>query len=499
MGNESITRNLTLLTDFYQMTMMSSEKVNPDQEVVFDIYFRRAPSGSQFVIAAGLEQAIDYLRNLHFSEDDLSYLRSLQVFDEAFLERLASFRFTCEVYAMPEGSVAFPQEPLMRIRGPWFQAQYVETALLTIINHQTLIATKAHRVVHAAQGGPIMEFGARRAQGPDAAIYGARASIIGGCASTSNVLAGKMFNIPVSGTISHAWVMRMPSELEAFRVYAQQFPDNCVLLVDTYDTLRSGMPNAIRVGHELREKGYTLKGIRLDSGDLAYMSKEARKMLDAAGLTETKIFASSDLDEYLIRELLMQGAKIDAWGVGTKLITSSDDPSLGGVYKLMAAEEDGKLVPKIKVSENSSKITNPGFKKVVRLIDKKSRKAIGDLIMLDEEELDMSKELELFDPVNTWKRKVIRNFEVQPLLVPIMKDGEILYQFPTLQEIQAFSREQLALFSEEHKRLTNPHRYHVDLSEKLWNLRQTLLIASGSTKDGVCHLSDRPKELYPQK
>ena len=379
-----------MLTDLYQLTMMYgyTKAKKADQVVAFDLFFRKNSGESAYAIAAGLEQVIEYIENIKFTEEDLDYLRSLKIFDEEFLDRLKNFKFTGDIDAVPEGTVVFPYEPLIRVKAPIFEAQLIETAMLNIVNHQTLIATKASRIVHAAQGGAVLEFGLRRAQGPDAGIYGARASIIGGCTATSNVMAGRMFDIPVSGTHGHSWVMSFDSELEAFRAYARAFPENCLLLVDTYDTLRSGVPNAITVFKELREKGYEPLGIRLDSGDLAYLSKKARKMLDEAGFPNAKIVASSDLDEETILHIRSQGAAIDVWGVGTALITSKDCPALGGVYKLVAEEKDGKMIPKIKISENPAKITNPGFKKVVRLYDKDTDKAIADLIMLDDETIN---------------------------------------------------------------------------------------------------------------
>ncbi|HHV71575.1 MAG TPA: nicotinate phosphoribosyltransferase [Clostridia bacterium] len=470
-------RNLTLLTDLYQLTMAYGYyKTGRDRkEAVFDLFYRRNPCGNGFAIAAGLEQVIDYIQNLRFSGEDIDYLKSLDLFDDGFLELLRDFKFTGEMYAIPEGTVVFPNEPLIRVKAPIIEGQLIETALLNIINHQTLIATKANRVCRAAEGGSVLEFGLRRAQGPDAGIYGARAAIIGGCDATSNALAGKMFNIPVQGTHAHSWVMSFPSELEAFRAYAKIFPEKCVLLVDTYDTINSGLPNAIKVGKELREKGYELLGIRLDSGDLAYLSKVARKMLDEAGLTKTKIVASGDLDEDIIRDLKIQGAQIDVWGVGTNLITSFDCPALGGVYKMCAEEEDGKLVPKIKISDNIEKITNPGYKKVVRLYKNDTGKAVGDLIMFADEELDCSKPLLMFDPIETWKKKIVTDFRAKELLVPIFENGKLVYECPSLEEIKEHCRRDLNTFWDEYKRLKNPHGYHVDLSKKLFDAKQELL------------------------
>lgn len=470
-------RNLTMLTDLYQLTMMYGYyKSGIDKKIsIFDLFFRKTAGESAYAIAAGLEQVINFINNLHFEEEDIAYLRSLNLFDEAFLSYLKSFEFTGEIYAVKEGTVVFPYEPLVRVKAPIMQAQFIETALLNLINHQTLIATKASRVVYAAEGGSVLEFGLRRAQGPDAGIYGARAAIIGGCSTTSNVMTGELFGIPAKGTHAHSWVMSFDSELEAFLAYADVFPDNCLLLVDTYDTLQSGVPNAIKVFEELKTKGHKPIGIRLDSGDLAYLSKKARVMLDQAGFPEAKIFASSDIDEWLIRDLKLQGAKIDVWGVGTKLITSEGCPALGGVYKLAAEIEEEKLTPKIKVSDNVGKITNPGYKKVKRLYDKSTDKAIADLIMLDEEEIDESKPLVIFHPVDTWKRMRLKNYYAKDLLVPIFIDGKQVYESPALLDIQEYSRKDLSTFWDELKRLKNPQEYKVDLSEKLHLQKKELL------------------------
>lgn len=470
-------RNLTMMTDLYELTMMYGyyKMKKAQQVVVFDMFFRRTTENSGYAIVAGLEQVIEYINNLHFSEEDIAYLRSLKLFNEEFLDMLRNLRFTGDLYAIPEGTYVFPNEPLLRVKAPIFEAQLIETALLNIVNHQTLIATKASRVVHAAQGGKVLEFGLRRAQGPDAGIYGARAAIIGGCSSTSNVLTGQMFGIPVSGTHAHSWVMSFPDELSAFRAYADAFPDNCLLLVDTYDTLRSGIPNAITVFRELREKGYKPIGIRLDSGDLAYLSKKARQMLDEAGFPDAIIVASGDLDEEIIWNLKAEGAAIDVWGVGTALITSKDCPALGGVYKLAAEEVDGKLIPKIKISENPFKITNPGYKKVVRIFTEDGNKAIADLIMLDHEKIDESKPLTIFDPVDTWKRMTIPRYQLRELLVPVFINGEQVYESPSLLAIQEYSRRELETLWDEYKRLKNPHKYKVDLSDELYNLKEKLL------------------------
>ncbi|GAB6936462.1 nicotinate phosphoribosyltransferase [Calditerricola yamamurae] len=470
--------NLTMLTDLYQLNMMYVywKSGIADKRVVFDLYFRRAPFGNGYAVCAGLEQAIEVVLELAFTEDDLAYLRSVYPYDEAFLDALRRLRFTGDIWAMPEGTVVFPYEPLLRVETRVFEAQLLETALLNVVNHQTLIATKAARVVEAAAGDAVLEFGLRRAQGPDAGLYGARAAYIGGADATSNLLAGKRFGIPVRGTHSHAFVMSFPSELEAFRAFAEVFPDNAVLLVDTYDTLRSGVPNAIRVGQELRARGYDLAGIRLDSGDLAYLSKEARRMLDAAGFTNTRIVASGDLDELLIRDLKVQGAAIDTWGVGTHLITAKDDPALTGVYKLVAEEEYGRLIPRIKVSENPAKVTIPGKKKVVRFYDCDTGEAMADLIMLDDEPIPTGEPFEIFDPIHPYRRKTLRNYEVRELLVPMIVNGQRVYDLPSLDEVRRYSLEERSRFSPEVRRLVNPHEYPVDLSEALWNLRNRLLL-----------------------
>ena len=470
-------RNLTMLTDLYQLTMMYGyfKKGMVEDKAIFDVFFRKGAGESEYAIVAGLEQAIDLIKNLHFGEEDVEYLRSLDLFSEDFLEFLKKLHFTGEIYAMPEGTVAFPYEPIVRVKANIIEAQLIETALLNIINHQTLIATKASRVCMAANGGSVLEFGLRRAQGPDAGLYGARAAVIGGCTSTSNVLAGQYFHLKTAGTHAHSWVMSFDSEVEAFRAYAQIFPDSCLLLVDTYDTLHSGMPNAIKVFDELRQNGHEPVGIRLDSGDLAYLSKECRKMLDEAGYPNAKICASSDLDEKLIRDLKLQGAKIDIWGVGTKLITSENCPALGGVYKLAAREHNGKWMPKIKISENVWKITNPGYKKVVRIYSNATDKALADLIMLDEENVDKTKPLEIFDQHETWKRKKLTNFYTKDLLIPIFIGGKCVYESPDVMDIRENALKELDTFWDEYKRVTNPHVYKVDLSFKLWQLKQELL------------------------
>lgn len=470
-------RNLTMMTDLYQLTMMYGyyKCGMRDNLATFDMFYRSKDATTHYAIMAGVEQLIEYVENLHFDEEAIAYLRGLNIFDEDFLDELRRFTFHGDIQAVPEGTIVFSHEPLIRVTAPIFEAQLIETALLTIINHQTLIATKASRVVQAAEGGTVMEFGLRRAQGPDAGIYGARAAIIGGCVGTSNVLTGQMYGIPAMGTHAHSWVMSFPTELEAFRKYAELFPTSCLLLVDTYDTLRSGVPNAITVFKELRERGYEPKGIRLDSGDLAYLSREARKMLDAAGFPEAIICASGDLDENLIRDLKLQGACIDTWGVGTKLITSEDSPSLGGVYKLSAEYVDGRVVPKIKISENPAKITNPGVKKLYRIYDKSNGMAVADLIALDQEHYDESKPLTIYDPVNTWKSMTLTNYTMKELQVPLFKNGKRVYDSPSLMDIRQHCEEDLATFWDQYKRLLNPHRYKVDLSDSLWMLKNSMI------------------------
>lgn len=471
------------MTDLYQLTMMYGyyKEGKMDQQVVFDLFFRKPDSMvSSYAIAAGLEQVVEYIENLRFSADDIDFLRGLELFDEGFLALLEKFEFTGDIYAIPEGTPIFPKEPIVRVKAPIFQAQFIETAMLNIINHQTLIATKASRVVHAAMGDSVMEFGLRRAQGPDAGIYGARAAIIGGCSSTSNVLTAQMFGTAASGTHAHSWVMSFADELEAFRAYAKCFPKNCLLLVDTYDTLKSGVPNAIKVFRELRARGYEPVGIRLDSGDLAYLSKQARRMLDDAGFPNTKIVASNDLDEDTIWHLKAQGAKIDVWGVGTALITSKDCPALGGVYKLAAEEQDGVLVPKMKISENPEKMTNPGYKKVVRLFEKASGKAIADVVMLDEEIIDESKPLEIFHPVETWKRMTVTDFTYRELLQPVFVEGKKVYQAIPLKEISEYAKKEIGCFWDEYTRIIRPSEYKVDLSQKLWEMKDSLLKSNRS-------------------
>jgi nicotinate phosphoribosyltransferase len=470
-------RNLTMLTDLYQLTMMYGylKSGMKNDVAVFDMFYRKPCESMNYAIMAGVEQLIDYVNNLNFDEEAIAYLRSLRLFDEEFLKELKNFHFSGDIQAVPEGTMVFPGEPLIRVTAPIFEAQLIETTLLNIINHQTLIATKTSRVVQAAEGGSILEFGLRRAQGPDAGIYGARASVIGGADATSNVLAGQMFGIPVRGTHAHSWVMSFPTEIEAFRGYAACFPDACLLLVDTYDTLKSGVPNAIKVFNELRAAGHEPNGIRLDSGDLAYLTREARRMLDDAGFPKAKICASGDLDETLIRDLILQGAKIDIWGVGTKLITSMDCPALGGVYKLCARMENGVFTPKIKISENPAKVTNPGVKKLIRLYDNKTSKAMADLIALESEVFDTSKPLTIFDPVDTWKMMTLTDYRVRALQVPLFKGGKQVYQSSKLKDIQAYHFQEMDSFWDQYKRNLNPHLYKVDLSDGLWMLKQSML------------------------
>ncbi|MDE7431468.1 MAG: nicotinate phosphoribosyltransferase [Lachnospiraceae bacterium] len=477
-----MSRSLTLLTDLYELTMMQGYfKNNTNEVVVFDAFYRRNPDEGGFAVACGLEQVIEYIKNLKFSYDDIDYLRNLKLFDEDFLDYLSSFHFTGDIYAIPEGTVVFPMEPLVKVVAPIMEAQLVETAILNIINHQSLIATKAARVVYAAKGDGIMEFGLRRAQGPDAGIYGARAAVIGGCIGTSNVLTGEMFDVPVKGTHAHSWIMSFKDEYTAFKTYADLYPSACILLVDTYDTLRSGVPNAIRVFREMKEAGIPLTnyGIRLDSGDLAYLSKKARKMLDDAGFTDAIISASSDLDEYLIDSLKTQGAAITSWGVGTNLITSKDCPSFGGVYKLAAImdEATGEFIPKIKLSENTVKITNPGNKTVFRLYDKENGKILADIIALADEEIDENKDLLIFDPHETWKKTLLEAgvFTVREILVPVFKHGVCVYESPKTMDIRQYCMKEQETLWDETRRLVNPHNVYVDLSDKLYNMKKELL------------------------
>ena len=454
-------------------------KARNNDVVVFDAFYRENPCGGGYAIACGLEQVIDYIKNLQFSADDIRYLQSLNMFDEDFLKYLSTFRFSGSIYAIPEGTVMFPREPFIKVIAPIMEAQLVETAILNILNHQSLIATKAARVCYAAQNDGVMEFGLRRAQGPDSGIYGARAAVIGGCCGTSNVLAGQIFNIPVKGTHAHSWIMSFPDEYTAFKAYAELYPDACTLLVDTYDTLKSGVPNAIRVFREMKDAGIHPKsyGIRLDSGDLAYLSKKARVMLDAAGFEDAVIAASNDLDEMLINDLKIQGAAITSWGVGTHLITSKDCPSFGGVYKLAAIEKDGEFLPKIKISENTEKITNPGNKTIYRVYDKETGKLRADLICFADETYDTSEELLLFDPNETWKKTRLPggSYTMREMLQPIFIHGECVYTSPSVMEIAAYCKQEKETLWDETKRLLYPHKVYVDLSRKLYDTKAKLL------------------------
>ena len=473
-------RNLTLLTDLYELTMMQGYfKTGNNRTVIFDAFHRKNPCGGGYAISCGLEQVIDYIKNLHFSDDDIKYLDNLNLFDDDFLEYLRNFRFTGDIYAIPEGTVIFPREPIVKVIAPIIEAQLVETAILNIINHQSLIATKAARVCYAAKGDGIMEFGLRRAQGPDSGTYGARAAVIGGCNGTSNVLAARMFDVPAKGTHAHSWIMGFPDEYTAFKEYARLYPVGCILLIDTYDTLGSGLPNAIRVFNEMKEEGIELKnyGIRMDSGDLAYLSKEVRKRLDEAGFPDAIISASNDLDEYLIESLKLQGAKITSWGVGTSMITSRDCPALGGVYKLAATEVNGEFVPKIKLSENTEKNTNPGNKDIYRIYDKKTGKIRADLVCLTGETFDESQDMILFDPRETWKKTKIAggSYTMRPLLKHVVDKGQVVYSSPSVMEIREIREKELDTLWEGNKRFTNPSQVYVDLSDKLYDMKSKVL------------------------
>ena len=471
--------NMTMLCDFYELTMGNGYFQNgyKDRITYFDVFFRRVPDGGGFAIAAGLEQLINYIENLHFDQEDIEYLRGRKLFSEEFLTYLKDFRFTGDIYAVPEGTPVFPREPLVVVRAPAIEAQLIETFTLLTINHQSLIATKANRIVRAAKGRTVLEFGSRRAQGPDAAIIGARAAYIGGCNGTACTISDQIYGVPAGGTMAHAWVQMFDSEYEAFKTYCQIYPTNATLLVDTYNTLKSGVPNAIRAFNEvLKPLGITKCGIRLDSGDIAYLSRQARKMLDEAGWETCQISASNSLDEYLIRDLMIQDAKIDMFGVGERMITSKSEPVFGGVYKLVAVEDDqGNVIPKIKVSENIEKITIPHFKKVYRFFGNDTGKAIADYITLHDEAVDDTQDLVIFDPHATWKKKTVYDFNAKELLVPIFLNGKRVYECPTLQEIQKFCREQVDMFWDEIKRFDNPQTYYVDLSDKLWQIQQDLL------------------------
>ncbi len=470
--------NLAMLTDFYELTMANGYFQNglKDKIAYFDMFFRKVPDNGGFAIMAGVEQLIQYLKDLRFDDEDIEYLRSKNLFSEEFLRYLKAFRLSCDVWAIPEGTPIFPNEPVVTVRGPVIEAQFIETMILLTINHQSLIATKSNRIVRAAQGRDVMEFGSRRAQGYDGAIYGARAAYIGGCIGTACTIAEKEFGIPTMGTMAHSWIQIFSNELEAFRAYARTYPDNCTLLVDTYNVLKSGVPNAIKVfNEEILPRGFRPKGIRIDSGDITYLSKEARKMLDEAGFQDCRIVASNSLDEFIIRDILIQGAQVDLFGVGERLITSKSDPVFGGVYKLVAVEENGEIIPKIKLSENVEKITNPGFKQIWRLFDKGSGKAIADVLTKNDETIDESEPYELFDPEYTWKRKTVSNFIAKRLLIRIFDKGTCVYASPKLGEIKSYCKEQIDTLWDAVKRFENPHKYYVDLSKPLWDIRERLL------------------------
>lgn len=471
-------RNLTMLVDFYELTMGNgyfSSNV-ADKIAYFDMFFRRVPDGGGYCIMAGVQQLIEYLSNLKFTKDDIDYLKSKNIFSEDFLNYLENFEFCCDVWAVPEGNPVFPNEPLVVVRGPIIQAQFVETMILLTINHQTLIATKANRICRAAENRPVMEFGSRRAQGYDGAIYGARAAVIGGCSSSACTIAEELFGVPTSGTMAHSWVQLFPTEYDAFKAWAETYPDNCTLLVDTYNVIKSGIPNAIKVFDEiLKPRGFSPKAIRIDSGDITYLTKKCRALLDNAGYKDCKIIVSNSLDEHIISGVLSQGAKIDSFGVGERLITAKSEPVFGGVYKLSAIEEDELILPKIKISENEEKITNPGFKKIFRIFDKDTHTAIADLLALNYETIDESKPLEIFNPIFTWKRKKLTNYYVKELLVPIFKKGKVVYSSPSVMEIQEFAKNESEKLWQEVLRFENPHTYYVDLSNDLWNLKQNLL------------------------
>lgn len=467
--------NYTMLCDFYELTMANGYFVKgmADRITYFDIFFREIPDGGGFAIAAGLEQIIDYVKNLHFTEDDIEYLRDRDCFDERFLEMLRNFRFTGDIWAVPEGTPIFPSEPVITVRAPAYQAQFIETYLLLVFNHQSLVATKANRIVRAAEGRPVSEFGSRRAQGASAAILGARAAYIGGCSSTACAIADERFGIPAVGTMAHSWVQMFDSEYEAFDSYCKLYPNAATLLVDTYNVLKSGVPNAIKA---FKANGITKCGVRIDSGDITYLTRKTRRLLDEAGMTDCKIVVSNSLDEYIIRDTIQQGACIDSFGVGERLITSKNSPVFGGVYKLAAIErEDGTIVPKIKISENTAKITNPHYKKLYRIYEGDSGKAIADLITVHDEVIDTSKPLELFDPEHIWKRKVLEDYRIEELQKPIFLGGKCVYESPTASEIRDYCAAQLDLQWDEVKRFENPHNYYVDLSQKLWDVKQALL------------------------
>ena len=474
--------NLTMLCDFYELTMSQGYFSNGYQDRItyFDVFFRQCPDGGGFAIAAGLEQIVQYIQDLHFAPEDVEYLRKRGIFSEEFLNYLANFRFTGDIWAVPEGTPIFPREPIITVRAPAIEAQLIETYLLLCINHQSLIATKANRVVRAAQGRTVLEFGSRRAQGADAAILGARAAYIGGCNGTACTISDQLFGVYAGGTMAHAWVQMFDTEYEAFKAYAQMYPTNCTLLVDTYNTLKSGVPNAIKVFNEvLKPMGITKCGIRLDSGDMTYLTRKARQMLDEAGWTECKITVSNSLDEYIIQDILRQGAQIDMFGVGERLITARSEPVFGGVYKLVAVEDaEGNVKPKIKISENVGKITNPHYKRLYRFYGKDTNKAIADYMTVYDEVVDDGRDMEIFDPDATWKTKKVFNFEAKELQVPIFKDGKLVYQLPTLDEIRTYCLSEVDRLWDEIKRFDNPQTYYVDLSQKLWDIKYGLLKAN---------------------
>ena len=477
--------NNTLLCDFYELTMANGyyELGKGDEIAYFDVFYRTVPDGGGFAIAAGLEQVIEYIKTLKFTDEDIEFLRSKNMFSDGFLDYLKTFRFTGDIYAVPEGTPIFPNEPMMVVRAPSIEAQFIETFILLCLNHQSLIATKANRVVRAAGGRPVAEFGSRRAQGADGAILGARASYIGGCSATACTISDRDYAIPATGTMAHSWVQMFDTEYDAFVSYCKMYPENATLLVDTYDVLKSGVPNAIKAFNEvLKPKGITKCGIRLDSGDITYLSKKARKMLDEAGWVDCKIVVSNSLDENIIRDIISQGARIDSFGVGERLITAKSNPVFGGVYKLVAKEEDGTVIPKIKISENPEKITNPHFKKVYRIYDNETGKASADLLTVYDEEIDATAPLEIFDPVQTWKKKEFSNYTLRELLVPIFKEGECVYKSPSIAEIRNYCLNEVENLWDEVKRFENPHRYYVDLSYKLWSIKQSLLQAGGKLK-----------------
>ncbi len=470
--------NLTMLTDFYELTMANGyfESGKKDEIGIFDMFFRKVPDDGGFAIMVGVKQLCEYMENMNFTDEDIEFLSQKNMFSSEFLDYLKNFKFECDIWAVPEGTPIFPNEPIVTVRGPIIQAQFIETMILLTVNHQSLIATKSNRIVRAANGRPVFEFGSRRAQGAYGAIYGARASYIGGCAGTACTIAEEMFDIPAVGTMAHSWIQAFDSEYEAFETYAKLYPQKCVLLIDTYNVLKSGLPNAIKVfDNVLKPMGYRPSGIRIDSGDITYLTKKVRKILDNAGYHDCKIMISNSLDEYIIRDTLMQGAEIDSFGVGERLITSKSEPVFGGVYKLVAVEKDGKLIPKIKKSENVAKITTPAFKMLYRLYANDTGKAIADVITLHDEKIDSSKEYTIFDPQHTWKKKTLSDFTARKLLVPVFVKGKCVYDSPSLNEIQSYCRKQIDTLWDEVTRFENPHSYYVDLSQELWNIKNKLL------------------------